>query len=115
MFGDMGKMMGMMKNLQGLAGKAKEQQERLRSKQVSAEAGGGMVKATMNGLGDLTGIEIDPGIITPEDPEMLSDLIVAAIAATRKKVQVQRSEALKDLTGGIDVSKFGINLDEILS
>lgn len=79
-------------NLPGLMAKAKEMQDKLKSmqedlgrKQVIAEAGGGMVQATVNGRMELVKLKIDKARIDPNDTEMLEDVIVAAVAAAQNK------------------------------
>jgi DNA-binding YbaB/EbfC family protein len=54
-------------------------QEEAASEVVTASAGGGMVKVTATAGGEITGIEIDPKAIDPSDPELLGDLITAAV------------------------------------
>ena len=100
MFGDM---MGMM-------GKVKEFQARL---QESAEAGAGMVKATVNGRKQVVSLEIDPDLVKAEEKEMLQDLIVAAINRAMTKIDEQVKEHIRQQTDGIlpnipgfDLSKF---------
>ena len=59
---------------------------------VEATAGGGMVKAVMNGAGELQGIVIDPQALDPEDVELLQDMIVAAVAGANDCVIVTDNE-----------------------
>lgn len=79
-------------NLPGLMAKAKEMQakmaaaqEELGRRQVTADAGGGMVTATVSGRMELVKLKIDKTRIDPTDTEMLEDLIVAAVAAAQAK------------------------------
>ncbi len=79
-------------NLPGLMQKAREMQERMKSmqdelaqKQVSADAGGGMVTAVVNGRLEVVKIRIDKSKIDVNDTEMLEDVTVAAIAAAQTK------------------------------
>lgn len=68
-----------------------------------------MVKARMNGAGELLGLEFEPGAVDPDDLEMLADLVMAAVNAARKKVEETRAESLRELTGGVDLSALGID------
>lgn len=78
-------------------------QEELATKTVTGSAGGGMVTATMNGKGELTGLALEQGIVNPEDIEMLQDLIVAAINdGARKAAELGKGEMSK-LTGGLKI------------
>ncbi len=72
-----------------------------------------MVTATVNGLGELIGLKFDPSAIDPDDPEMLAELTIAAVADARKKSVAMRNDALKDLAGGVDLSALGIDLPNI--
>ena len=79
-------------NLPGLMAKARQMQEKMKQMQeqraqqrVSADAGGGMVEATVNGMLELVKLRIDKSRIDPNDTEMLEDVIVAAVAAAQKK------------------------------
>lgn len=79
-------------SLPGIMAKAREMQEKMKSmqdelarKQETADAGGGMVHATVNGRMELVKLHIDKSKIDPNDTEMLEDLIVAAVAAAQTK------------------------------
>lgn len=102
---------GMMKQAKAMAEQMKAQQEAQKAQVVEGEAGGGMVRTRMNGAGELVGLDIDKSVVDPEDPEMLADLILAAVAAAQKKCDAMRMEGLKDMTGGMDLSSLGIDLD----
>jgi hypothetical protein len=92
-------MFDMFKNLGGIQEmmrKAKEMQQKLQDdlgkKQITAEAGGGMVQATVNGHRELLKLKIDKTKIDPNDTEMLEDVIVAAVHAA----QARATEVVKD-------------------
>jgi DNA-binding YbaB/EbfC family protein len=72
-------MQQMMRQVQKLQEDMAKLQEELALKTVTEEAGGGMIKATVNGNKELVSIILDPAVIVPEDKEVLEDLIVAAI------------------------------------
>ena len=76
-------------------------QERLADTQVSGTAGGGLVRATVTGAGEVVGLDIDPTAIDPTDPEGLADLVLAAIRdATRAAAEMQE-KAMSPLTQGL--------------
>jgi DNA-binding YbaB/EbfC family protein len=75
---------------------------------VEGSAGGGMVTATCTGTGDLVSITIAPEVVDPDDIEMLQDLVVAAIHDANRAAQAKQSESMGGLTGGIDLSAFGL-------
>ncbi len=104
----------LMKNVQSMAEQVRDSQTQMKSKIVTGDAGGGMVKAKMNGIGELVGLELDREAIDPEDPELLADLIVAAVNAAQKKVNEIRMAGLSEMTGGIDLSKLGIDPSQLV-
>ncbi len=110
----MGNLFDMMKNAKQMVDKAKDVQSEMAKKSAVGNAGAGMVAATVNGIGDLVGLKIDPAAITPEDPEMLADLIVAAVADAKNKIAAQRLEAMREMTGGVDLSSLGLDLNGLL-
>ncbi len=101
MFGGLGNIAGMMKQAKALQENMKKMQEELLQKRFEAEAGAGMVKATVNGKGELMQIKIDPS--AAEDVELLEDLVVAATGAAAKKAQDAIKEEMTQMTGGMDL------------
>ena len=95
---DMMKMMGKVKEMQT---KMKEAQEKLADLRISAEAGAGMVKATVNGQKKVLSVEIDPSLLTQDDRDMVQDLVVAAVNKAQDEAEVQAKEELKKSTEGI--------------
>ncbi|MEL7002582.1 MAG: YbaB/EbfC family nucleoid-associated protein [Bacteroidota bacterium] len=104
---DMMKMMGKMKEVQA---KVKEAQENLVNIKTTAEAGGGMVKATVNGKKMLIDLEIDDDLIKPEDKGMLKDLIVAAVNKANDEMDVLAKEEMKKSTEGLLPNIPGLDL-----
>lgn len=102
-----------MQQAKAMGEQAKAQQEELKTKRFEGSAGGGMVKATMNGTGALVNLIIEKSVITPEDPEMLSDLVIAAVNDAQKKAGEAKAEGIKDITGGLDLSALGIDLGKM--
>ena len=94
---------GLMKQAQQMQEKMQEMQSRLESMEVQGEAGAGLVSVTMNGKGDLRQVRIDPKVIDPGDAEMLQDLIVAAHANARQKVEAAAAAEMQKVTGGIQL------------
>ncbi|MER5961016.1 MULTISPECIES: YbaB/EbfC family nucleoid-associated protein [Streptomyces] len=79
---------------------ARAQQE-LAATEVEGQAGGGLVKATVTGSGDLRGLVIDPKAVDPEDTETLADLIVAAVQAANDNAQQLQQAKLGPLAQGM--------------
>ena len=99
----MGDIGGLLKQMQQMQSKVDELQKEMESLSVEGSAGGGMVKAICNGKHELQSIEIDPEVIDPSDPEMLQDLIVAAVNQARQKAAEAQSEKMSELTGGLNI------------
>ena len=78
-----------------------EAQEQLKDLEVSASAGGGMVKATATGDGVITSITIDPEALDPEDVELIQDTILAAVNEALSSAQELSSRQLGAITGGM--------------
>jgi DNA-binding YbaB/EbfC family protein len=98
-------------NLPGLMQKAREMQEKMKllqeelaRKQVSADAGGGMVSAIVNGRLEVVKIRIDKTKVDTSDTEMLEDLIVAAIAAAQAKAAAMMKDEMQKMAGDIGLT-----------
>ncbi|GGT38725.1 YbaB/EbfC family nucleoid-associated protein [Streptomyces purpureus] len=76
-------------------------QEELAATEVEGQAGGGLVKATVTGAGELRGLVIDPKAVDPEDTETLADLVVAAVKAANDNAQQLQQSKLGPLTQGL--------------
>ena len=89
----------LMKQAQAMQEKLQEAQARLAETLVEGASGGGMVKLTLKGSGELRSVEIDPELLKPEDAEMVSDLIVAAHADAKRKLDAAQAETMKAVAG----------------
>ena len=83
--------------------KMAEMQARLESMEVEGVSGAGMVSVKMNGKSELKRVKIDPKLADPAEMETIEDLIVAAHADAKRKLEVLTSEAMKDVTGGLEL------------
>lgn len=96
-----------MRQLMRQAQKMQEQmmaaQAELATKEFEGTAGGGVVKAIVSGSQELLSVEIAAEVIDPADPEMLQDLVVAAVNAAMKQVSAAAGETM----GGMDVGGLG--------
>ena len=91
----------MMKQAQELQGRMAEMQAEMERTIVEGRSGGGMVMVSLNGKGDMTGVKIDPYLLKPGEGEILEDLVVAAHADAKSKVEEAMKEKMKALTGGL--------------
>ena len=80
-----------------------QMQQRMAELRVEGSAGGGMVKATMNGNKELLSVTIDKEAVDPNDVEMLQDLVVAAVNEASRKVDEEMQGQLGALTGGMKI------------
>ncbi|EJF75427.1 YbaB/EbfC family nucleoid-associated protein [Bartonella alsatica] len=94
-------MMSMMKKAKEMQEKMQKVQEELAKLQVIGTAGGGLVNITLNGKNIITAIQIDPSLLTPEEVEILEDLIMAAYNEARVKIEIAIEEKTKSITAGI--------------
>ncbi|MFJ4872168.1 YbaB/EbfC family nucleoid-associated protein [Streptomyces sp. NPDC088757] len=76
-------------------------QEELAATEVDGQAGGGLVRATVTGSGELRGLVIDPEAVDLEDTETLADLIVAAVQAANDNAQQLQQAKLGPLAQGM--------------
>ena len=76
-------------------------QEELGAARVEGSAGGGVVKAVVNGKADLESLTIDPSVVDPDDVEMLQDLVVAAITDAMKTARAMEEQKMAAVTGGL--------------
>ena len=92
---------GMMKQAQQLQERMQQLQEELAALELSGQSGGGLVRVTMNGKGELRGVKIDPSLMKPDEAEIVEDLVVAAVADAKTKVEGQMQAKMQELTGGL--------------
>jgi len=96
-------MMSMMKQAQKLQAKMMEMQSELGNRTVSAQAGGGMVEAVVNGRQELLSLRIDREVVVPDDVEMLQDLILAAVNEALNRSREMMAQEMSKLTGGMQI------------
>ena len=89
----------MIKQAQKMQEELRKMQEELENSVFEATAGGGVVKAAVNGRHELTALTIDPEAVDPEDVEMLQDLVIAAVNEALRKVDEASSSGMSRLTG----------------
>ncbi len=97
-------------NMQQLARQAQKMQEametateELEAKEYSATSGGNAVKVVATGKMEIKSIDIDPEVIDPDDSEMLSDLIIAAVNEALRAANQDKEDTMGALSGGINL------------
>jgi DNA-binding YbaB/EbfC family protein len=93
--------MGLMKQAQGLQQKMQDVQAELDIVEVEGASGGGMVKLTMTAKGQIKAVSIDPSLLTPDEKEIVEDLIVAACNDARTKAERVMQERMAEVTKGL--------------
>lgn len=96
-------MQQMMKQAQKMQKQLADAQDRLGDIEVSASAGGGMVKVTGTADMKITSVTIDPEAVDPEDVELLQDSVLAAVNECLSSAQDAANQQLGTITGGMDV------------
>jgi len=81
-------------------------QEALAITTIDATVGGGVVRATVTGEGELREIKIDPSVVDPDDVETLEDLVVAAVIEATRQAKEMQAKKLGAVTGGIDLGSI---------
>jgi len=76
-------------------------QEELAQETVEASAGGGLVTVKASGTGEITEIKIDPKAIDPDDPELLEDMVLAAVNEAARSAQALAESKLGGMMGGL--------------
>ncbi len=102
---------GMPGNLQDIFGQAAQLQEKMQKLQqdlaqhvTEASAGGGMVTAKVSGKSELLELTIDKTVVSPDDVEMLQDLVRAAVNEALRRSREHTAEEMQKLTGGLPIS-----------
>lgn len=106
----------MLKQAQQMQQKMEDAQEELRSTEVEAEAGGGVVKVKFNAKNEIISIKIKPEAINPDSPEsvdedtveMLEDLILSAIQEANKKASAVVEQKMGSMTQGLPINIPGL-------
>ena len=80
-----------------------QMQQRMAELRVEGSAGGGMVKATMDGAKNLLAVVIEKDAVDPNDVEMLQDLVVAAVNEAARKVDEEMQGQIGAMTGGMKI------------
>jgi DNA-binding YbaB/EbfC family protein len=98
----------MLKQVQKMQADMQKAQEDLKHEEVTATAGGGMVTVTVSGDLIVKGITIDAEAIDPDDPEMLADLVLAAVNQGIHNAQELAAKKMSGLTGGMNLGGMGL-------
>jgi hypothetical protein len=107
-FGGQPNMQQLMKQAQKMQQQLADAQDELARTEVTGTAGGGLVRATMLGSGELTALVIDPQAVDPDDIETLQDLVVAAVRDASRSVAAVAEEKMGPISGGAGLGGLGL-------
>ncbi|WFS61013.1 YbaB/EbfC family nucleoid-associated protein [Pseudodesulfovibrio thermohalotolerans] len=93
----------MLRQAQIMQRKMTEAQDGLKTREVEATSGGGMVTVKVTGAQEVTEVRIEPSVVEAGDVEMLQDLVMTAANEALKKSKEMMEEAMKGVTGGISI------------
>ena len=100
----------MLRQVQQMQSEVMKAQKELESEVVEATAGGGMVTVKVTGALEVREIKIDPEAIDPEDPELLADMVLAAVNEAIRQAQEMAAAKMGGLTGGLDLGGLGLGM-----
>jgi nucleoid-associated protein EbfC len=93
----------MLKQAQQMQARMQEMQAKLEAMEVEGASGAGMVKVTLSGKGDLRRVNIDASLMSADEKEVLEDLLVAAHADAKQKVEATMAEEMQKATAGLNI------------
>jgi DNA-binding YbaB/EbfC family protein len=93
----------LMKQAQQMQSRMQEIQARLDAAEMTGSSGGGLVAITLSGKGEMRKVKIDPSLLQPGEGEVLEDLIAAAYADAKAKVEAHTAQEMSELTGGLQL------------
>jgi DNA-binding YbaB/EbfC family protein len=89
----------LMKQAQAMQQKLTEAQARLAELEVEGTSGGGMVKLVLRGTGELARVDLDESLMAPGEGEVVADLMVAAHADAKRKLDEKQGELMREAAG----------------
>ena len=89
----------LMKQAQAMQQKLAEAQAQLAALEVEGTSGGGMVKVVLKGSGELAKVDLDESLMTPGEGEVVADLVIAAHADAKRKLDLAQAELMKQAAG----------------
>lgn len=101
-------MQKLLEQASAMQAKMQEAQQVAADQQFEGTSGGGMVKAVVKGSGDVVSITFDPSVLDPSDPELVGDLVVAALNQAQAAAQEALAGGMSDAAGGLDLDGLGL-------
>ncbi|MFC0282679.1 YbaB/EbfC family nucleoid-associated protein [Camelimonas abortus] len=94
-------LMGLMKQAQAMQQKLADAQAELENLEVEGAAGGGAVTVRMTARGQMRAVSIDPSLLSPDEKEIVEDLVLAAVNDARARGEKLMQERMQELTRGL--------------
>lgn len=94
-------LMGMMKQVGQMQARMQQVQQDLEALEIEGQAGGGLISVTLSGKADVKRVRIDPSLLKPDEAEILEDLLIAAIADAKGRVEATMQQKMQEVTGGL--------------
>lgn len=101
--GGFGNMQQLMAQAQRMQAQMAQKQQELAETELTAQSGGGMVSATVNGKHQLVKLAINPEAVDPDDVEMLEDMVMAAVNEAMRMTDELAEKELGGLAGGMNL------------
>ncbi len=101
-------MQKLLEQASAMQAKMQEAQEAANDQEFEGTAGGGVVKAVVKGSGDVVSVTFDRSVLDPDDPELVGDLVVAALNQAQQAAQDALSGGITEATGGLDLDGLGL-------
>jgi DNA-binding YbaB/EbfC family protein len=101
-------MQKLLEQASAMQAKMQEAQAAAAEQEFEGTAGGGVVKAVVRGSGDLVSVTFDPSVLDPDDPELVGDLVVAAVNQAQAAAQEALSGGISEAAGGLDLDDLGL-------
>ena len=89
----------LMKQAQAMQAKLQDAQARIAESEVDGAAGGGLVRVTLKGSGELVRLAIEETLVNPGDGEIIADLVIAAHADAKRKLDAHQAEIMREIAG----------------
>ena len=89
----------LMKQAQAMQEKLADAQAKIAELSVEGTSGGGMVKVTLKGTGELARVDLDESLMQPGEGEVVADLVVAAHADAKRKLDQAQADLMREAAG----------------
>ena len=113
MFKSISNMTSLMKKAREMGGRVEELNGRLELEKVNGSAGGGMVSVSMNGLGNVIRVSIDPQLVEKNECEMIEDLVRTAVNEAREKTKSLHARLTQEMTAELGIPGLTEALDNL--